>query len=157
MKVAIKHIEPMRVAFMRHVGPYDQVGATWDKLMTFLGKEGLLGGECLFLGVCHDDPGVTPPEKLRYDACATVDERFTPAGDVGAQTIPGGDYAVMTHLGPYNKLGESYQALFGRWLPRSGRQLRSDSCFEVYFNSPENTEPEDLITDIYVPLEPERK
>ncbi|MBN2314523.1 MAG: AraC family transcriptional regulator, partial [Sedimentisphaerales bacterium] len=30
MKVEIKNIEKMRVAFVRHVGPYDQVGKAWD-------------------------------------------------------------------------------------------------------------------------------
>jgi AraC family transcriptional regulator len=45
MEVKIEHIQPSRVAFMRHVGPYDTVGATWDKLLPFMGKEGLLGGD----------------------------------------------------------------------------------------------------------------
>src|SRR5690349_15609540 len=31
MEVKIQHLEPMRVAFMRHVGPYSTVGTTWDK------------------------------------------------------------------------------------------------------------------------------
>ncbi|MHC4090962.1 MAG: helix-turn-helix domain-containing protein, partial [Planctomycetota bacterium] len=32
MDVRIETREPIRVAFMRHVGPYDQVRATWGKL-----------------------------------------------------------------------------------------------------------------------------
>jgi AraC family transcriptional regulator len=80
--------------------------------------------------------------------------RLEELADIGVQTIPGGDYAVMTHFGPYAKLGESYAKLLGQWLPRSGRNLRTAPCFEVYLNSPESTEPEDLITDLYAPLEP---
>jgi len=153
MNVTIKHLEPMRVAFMRHVGPYSEVGKTWEKFMMLLGKEGLLGGDAQFIGVCHDDPAVTPPEKIRYDACMTVGGDFRAEGEIGLQTIPGGEYAVMTHFGPYEKLGESYAKLLGQWLPRSGRNLRSTPCFDVYLNSPESTEPEDLITDLYAPLE----
>ncbi|HVM61985.1 MAG TPA: AraC family transcriptional regulator [Verrucomicrobiae bacterium] len=156
MKVTIKRIEPMRVAFMRHTGPYSQVGGLWEEFMMILGKDGWLGGDAQFIGMCHDDPAVTPPDKIRYDACMTVDDRFRAQGDTGVQTIPGGDYAVMTHLGPYEKLSESYAALLGRWLPRSGRNLRAAPCFEVYLNSLENTEPEDLVTDLYAPLEPAR-
>lgn len=154
MDVSIRRIEPMRVAFLRHTGPYGQVGATWDRLLMLLGKEGLLGAGALFIGICHDDPEVTPQEKIRYDACVTVGEGFEPEGEIGVQTIPGGEYARMTHFGPYEKLGESYTKLLGGWLPRSGRELRSSPCFEIYLNSPESTEPEDLITDIYAPLEP---
>ena len=154
MSVMIKQLEPMRVAFIRHVGPYHEVGGTWEKLMMLLGKEGLLGAETQFMGICHDDPGVTPPDKVRYDACVTVDEHFQPQGEIGVQVIAGGEHAVLTHFGPYNKLGESYARLLGQWLPRSGRTLRSTPCFDVYLNSPENTEPEDLVTDLYAPLEP---
>ena len=157
MNVQIKRLEPVRVAFMRHVGPYGEVGSTWDCLLPRLGKEGWLGGTTLFIGICHDDPAVTPQEKIRYDACVSVDERFAPAGDIGVQTIPGGEYAVATHFGPYHELGKTYAKLMGEWLPRSGRTLRSTPCFESYLNDPGSTEPEDLVTDIYVPLEPARK
>src|SRR5215813_224250 len=153
INVIIKRLKPMRVAFMRHIGPYDQVGKTWDHLMMFLGKEGLLDGTAQFIGICHDDPAVSPHDKIRYDACVTVDEGFRSCGDIGVQVIPQGDYAVTTHFGPYAKLGESYTKLLGAWLPHSGRRLRSTPCFEIYFNAPENTEPEDLITDIHAPLE----
>jgi AraC family transcriptional regulator len=151
MRIEIKKMKPLHVAFVRHAGPYAEVGSTWDKLLPILGKEGLLGNT-MFVGICHDDPEVTAPVKLRYDACVTVDEDFRGDGEVGCQTIPGGEYAVTTHQGPYKKLGDTYAALFGQWLPRSGRELGSTPCFEVYLNSPESTAPEDLLTDIYAPL-----
>jgi AraC family transcriptional regulator len=153
MNVTIKQIDPMRVAFVRHTGPYHHVGQAWEKLCLFLGKEGLLGGDCKFVGLSHDDPEVTPPDKIRYDACVTVGKGFRPQGDIGVQVVGGGDYAVMTHFGPYEKLNESYSKLLGQWLPRSGRELRSGPSLEFYLNSPENTAPEDLVTDICSPLE----
>jgi AraC family transcriptional regulator len=155
MNVIIKHLQPMRVAFMRHLGPYSEVGHTWDEFMMWLGKDGLLGGGTQFIGICHDDPAVTPSGRIRYDACATVDETFRPQGEIGVQVISGGDYAVMTHFGPYEKLSNSYAKLLGQWLPRSGRRLRAIPCFEVYLNSPENTALADLVTDLHVPLEPQ--
>ena len=155
MNVVIKEFKPMRVVFMRHLGPYDEVGKTWEQLTMFLGKEGFLGGSPQFIGICHDDPAVTPPEKVRYDACVTVEQPFQPNGEFGVQVIPGGAYAVLTHFGAYDKLGDSYAKLLGEWLPRSGEMLRVTPSFEIYFNSPENTEAEDLVTDICAPLEAE--
>ncbi len=153
MKVDIQQLKPIRVAFMRHVGPYSAVGETWDKFLPFLGKEGLISGNSLFIGICHDDPEVTPPDKIRYDACVSVDADFVPTGDIGVQVIAGGDYARTTHFGPYSRLGQTYSQLLGQWLPRSGRELRTSPCFEIYLNDPQSTDPEDLITDIYAPLE----
>lgn len=153
MKVTIQKLKPIRVAFMRHLGPYDHVGQTWDQLLMVLGKEGLLGGAAQFIGICHDDPAISPLEKIRYDACVTVDESFRAGGEIGVQVIPDGDYAVMTHFGSYQELDQSYAKLLGCWLPQSGRRLRFTPCFEIYFNSPENTDPRDLVTDIHAPLE----
>jgi AraC family transcriptional regulator len=154
MEVRIEHIEPMRVAFVRHVGPYDQVGTAWERLCTQLGKDGLIGPGTRFIGICYDDPEVTRPEKIRYDACITADSSFTAEDDIGVQTIGGGEYAVTTHVGPYELLGQTYAKLLGQWLPASGRELRSEPSLESYLNAPESTDPEDLITDIYAPLEP---
>ena len=84
MEVKVQRTEPMRVAFVRHVGPYSACSSAWDTLCSWLGKEGLLGGDSTFPGLCHDDPEVTAPEKLRYDACVTVDESFTPERDWSA-------------------------------------------------------------------------
>jgi AraC family transcriptional regulator len=152
-RVAIRKFQSTRVAFMRHTGPYDQVGTTWDKLLPLLGREGFLGGDTLFIGIPHDDPDVTQPHRLRYDACVSVDAKFQPHRNIGVQTIEGGDYAVATHFGPYAKLSGSYAKLLGQWLPQSGRELRALPCFEIYLNSPEGTDPEDLVTDIHAPLE----
>ncbi len=156
MDVEIKKIESMRVAFVRHVGPYDEVGEAWEKLCMYLGKEGLLGGPCQFVGICYDDPEVTAPEKIRYDACITVGDDFAPSDEISVQTIGGGEYAVTTHVGPYNKLGETYSKLYGQWLVNSGREFRSEPCMEFYLNDPDGTEPEDLVTDICLPLKPKK-
>jgi len=59
---------------------------------------------------------------------------------------------IVTHRGPYDTLEETYRRLFREWVPTSGRQLRSFPCFEVYRNDPTTARPEDLVTDIYVPL-----
>ena len=153
MKVEIKEMKPMRVAFMRHVGPYDEVGKTWDAFLTVMGKDGYLGGNSMMFGICHDDPEVTPPAKIRYDACLTVDASFQPSGEIGVQTVAGGRYAMTTHTGPYQQLGQTYAEFLGQWMPRSGHELRHAPCFEVYLNDPQTTPPEELLTDIYAPLQ----
>ena len=152
MNVEIQHRKPTRVAFLRHVGPYSEVGATWERLLMMLGKDGYLGGDTMMLGMCHDDPEITPPSKIRYDACVSVDGDYQPSDDIQVQVVAGGEYARTTHVGPYNQLGSTYAEFLGQWLPRSGRELRDAPCFEVYLNDPLSTAPEELLTDIYAPL-----
>ena len=143
----------MRIVFLRHVGPYNEVGATWGRLMSWAGPRGLLGPGMKTIGIVHDDPDVTPPGKVRYDAAVAVSRPVSPEGDVGVMELPGGSYAVMIHSGPYEGLGKSYQRLYGGWLPKSGYRLREAPAFEEYFNSPMNTKPEDLRTALHLPVE----
>jgi len=152
-EVKIVKTENMRVAFVRHSGPYDQCSTAWGKLCMHLGPLGLLGGSPQFIGLSYDDPEVTSPDNIRYDACVAVDEKFKPEGEIGVQTLKGGTFACTTHYGPYENFNRTYSELLGQWLPRSNRRVKSDPTRELYLNDPENTEPEDLVTDIFVALE----
>jgi AraC family transcriptional regulator len=76
-----------------------------------------------------------------------------PEGEVGMQRIGGGRYAVFLHSGPYEKLGETYNAIYSQWLPQAGVKLREALCFEEYLNrDPRRTKPEKLRTEIFVPI-----
>jgi AraC family transcriptional regulator len=150
--VEVKDLAPMRIVFLRHVGPYNQVGATWSKLMTWVAARGLFGPNIKLLGIVYDDPDVTPADKIRYEAAVTVGSLVQPEGEFGVMDLTGGTYAVVTHKGPYEDLGETYQRIYGGWLPKSGYNLSDVPAFEQYLNSPLNTKPEDLVTLIHVPL-----
>ncbi len=151
MDVEIRSLEPTRVAFLRHVGPYDEVGSTWERLTDWVGRECLFGPDVRFFGMCWDDPEVTPPDRIRYDACVTVDETVEPEGEIGLTTVEGGRFAVVLHQGPYDRLGETYAALLGRWFPRSGHSPGDPPSLELYLNDPDGTEPEELLTEIWMP------
>ena len=109
--------------------------------------------ETKVIGIPHDCPGITEPDRLRYDACITIEGDAKPEGEVGVQTLAGGKYAVFLHNGSYTKLGGTYGEIFAGWLPSSGEGLRDLPCFEVYLNrDPRRRKPENLRTEIYVPI-----
>lgn len=152
LNVEMKTIEPMRIAFVRHVGPYNKVGQAWERLCDWAGRNCLMGPNMQFLGACYDDPEVTPAEKIRYDACMTVDGSVEAEGDIGVRTIEGGRYVVTLHEGPYEKLGDTYAALYGQWLASSEHEPADGPCLEFYLNDPNSTAPEDLQTEVCVPI-----
>lgn len=153
MEVKIVQQPERRVAFVRHVGPYNECCKAWQTLCSWAGPKGLLNKNTHNLGLCYDDPEVTPPEKVRYDACITVDDSIQPDGEIGIQNIEAGEYAVFLHQGPYENLSKTYASLCGEWLPNSGRELKNAPSVEEYLNDPNTTPPEKLLVEIQMPLE----
>ncbi len=150
----IRTIDPMPVLFVRRTGPYHQAaGEAFGVLCQFAGPRGLLGPAARVIGISHDDPHVTDDSRLRYDACVTIARDVRPEGEVGQKTIAGGRYAVFLHVGPYEGFQKTYDQIFKAWLPGSGEKLREEPCFEMYLNSPDQVKPEELRTEIWLPLQ----
>jgi len=150
--IRIETIPEIRVAFVRHVGPYAEVGAAWQRLCSWAWPKGLLGPQSKMIGLCHDDPDVTPSDKIRYDACITVGPDVKPEGDIGVQVVDGGQFVVATHKGAYANLGKTYAEICGQWAPRNGRQLGPAPSIERYLNNPQMTPEADLLTEVCVRL-----
>ena len=155
MKVIVKKIKPMRVAYLRHVGPYEETKQTWFDLMAPLSADKQIRKRSVFIGMGHDDPSVTPAAELRYDACITVDKEYEPKQPVELQTITGGDYAVVKNC-PVEKIKDAFQHLYGQWLARSSRELRPAPGFMVFVGVQNGVAPKKQRYDIYMPLQPKR-
>ena len=150
----IKTRKPQKAIFVQALGSYDEsAGKAWDRVCEFAKQKKLFGFSTEFLGISHDDPKVTEAAKLRYEACIAVSKEVKPEGDVGVREIAGGKYAVFTHKGPYEKFINSYNYIYGRWLPENGIVLRDVPGFEKYLNTPQKTKPEKLLTEIWVPIQ----
>ena len=153
MEVRVISLEPARIAFVRHVGPYAEVGPTWQRLVAWAGGQGLLGLDTRIFGLCHDDPDTTTPEQLRYDACIVIGPDVQAGDGVEVQDFAGGRYAVATHRGSYTRLAETYSGLIEEWVPANRLELAEERpCVEVYRNDPQQTPENELVTDVHVPI-----
>jgi AraC family transcriptional regulator len=156
MDIRIEKRAPVRIACVRHVGPYDQVGGAWGKLMKW-GWSRMIFRKAQTFGLCYDDPEVTPPDRIRYEACMTVDAKAKPKGDVQIRDLPAGTYAVALHEGPYEGLGKTYAALCARIasgpIDDQTWALADPPSLEKYLNDPRKTKPEDLRTEVWYPVQ----
>jgi len=154
MNVRIETLPERHIMRVRQVGPYKESGErAWKILCDWAVPKNLFGPATIALGIGHDDPTIIAPEKLRYDAAITVAAPMAAVPPIENGILPGGEYAIITHKGPHDQLEEVYKRIMGQWLPQSGREMRDELwCFEVYRNYPTSTPPEELLTDIHVPL-----
>ncbi len=83
----------------------------------------------------------------------TLPVKAIPKGDIGFKQLPAGRYAVFTYQGPYEHLHGVYDTIYGKIIPEMECTLRDESNGERYPNNPQETKPEDLLTEIYIPVE----
>ena len=154
MKPEMRELTDTSVLYVRKSGTYGEAAtAAWGVLMGYAYRNRLLSKETQTFGIGNADPTITPAENLRYDACITFSRAVQPEGDIRTQTIAGGRYAVFLHKGAYAGLSDVYRSIFAGWLPSSGCNLRNCPCFEKYLNrDPRRTKPENLRTEIWVPV-----
>jgi AraC family transcriptional regulator len=149
----IRIVPARKLIYTQATGNYGQSSKTaWDRICSYAAANRLFGFRTEFIGISYDDPKVTEAEKLRYDACLTVSKTIKPEGEIGYKEIPEGRYAIFTHAGPYENFQDSYDYIFGHWVPDNNAELRDEPCFEKYLNSPDKTKPEKLMTEIYIPV-----
>jgi AraC family transcriptional regulator len=153
MKVEMKKLPALRLAAVRHIGPYEQIHHAFARLGQIAGRAGLFGRpEMVMAAIYHDLPGSTPPARLRSDAGLTIAEGVPVPDGLTEQRIAGGEYATTLHLGSYDTLPDTWRRLIGEWLPASGRKLGAGSSYEVYLNDPTTTPKNELQTELRVPV-----
>jgi AraC family transcriptional regulator len=130
MQVELKTLAPMRLAYMRHTGPYDQAGIS--KLWMSFDENGLAKPHRKRYGISQDNPATTPAEQCRYDACVEVDEAFQPQGEVGVQNFSGGRYACIRFTGTSAEVRLAWTRMFDEWLPQCGYAADNKPAIELY-------------------------
>lgn len=138
---------------LEHRGPYHGIGATFGLLFTHLAKANMTGEVAGVFGRYVDDPKLVAPADLRSHACAFLRQPSGAPAPLEIFDAGGGLYAVLTYNGPYSAMQPAYDWLFGVWLPKSGRIPRDAPCLEINLNTPDTTPPQDLLTEICLPLE----
>lgn len=150
--VVIKSAGPTQVVAIDHVGSYMQIGKAFDPLFGWCRTRGLLGPQSRVIGVFYDDPLSVPESELRSRACIAVSGEVATEPPVARAEIAGGRHAVLRFQGPYATMRAAYQWLYGEWLSQSGEEPADAPVFEEYLNNPRDTAPNDLLTDICLPL-----
>ncbi|WP_135612501.1 GyrI-like domain-containing protein [Methanococcoides sp. AM1] len=154
----IAEIEGRTVAYVSFVGNYvgnvEVFAELFGKLGNWAGQKQLMGQDTLFMSAYYDDPGVTPPEELKLDACMTIDDDVEVEGEVKKQKLPGGKYVVMrAELTGAEEYGPAWEKIV-EWLMQNNLEIdMSRPSYEIYLNNPEDHPEKHHILDICMAVE----
>jgi len=130
MKYEIKELPEVRVAYLRYKGPFGAaIGEFWKEVFTPWQQAYGLTGKVTY-GVAQDDPGTTPAEECRYDACVEVSAEYTVKPPAKEAVIPAGRYAVAKFKGTGAEVPAAWGEFFGQ-LHAEGK-ADAGACFERY-------------------------
>lgn len=141
-----------RLAVIGHTGPYMEIGRAFETLAALCATRSLSPEVKRSIGLFYDDPDTTPAAELRSHAAVEVGPDTKISEPMEELRLEAGKIAQLRLKGPYSGLAPAYEYLYGTWLPQSGEEPRDTPCHEIYLNSPQDTAPEDLMTEICVPL-----
>jgi AraC family transcriptional regulator len=157
MNVTVQNLPAYRVAYLRHVGPYGAGSAIpdlWMRLMRWAEPRDLWTPDRIAVGIAHDDPKITAPEKCRYDAGLVVPAGPQADGPVTIVELRAGKYACAPFTGTGADIGAAWDRLFAGWLPRSGYQPDDGPFIELYRGDAWDTRTGVVRCELCTPVRP---
>ena len=149
-EVAIRRTEPLQVAERCVVTNAEELIADTTVLIYSLFDELRSAGRDVLSPVfCMNDDSASD-EHIVVHACVRIEAPAPSLPQARIVEVPGGEFATVTHIGPYEQLGLGYHALYA-WAQEHGHEPRG-LIREIYVNDPANVRPEALQTDLLLPL-----
>ena len=154
-EITVVDIEPQTVLGVRKQGRYEEIAMMIVGLFLYAVGRGIqIEGRPIF--VCHE---MTPEEAMKAyeEGNADIEVALPVSGEVeggdGVECyqLPGGKMAKIAHKGPYQDCGSAHEKLYA-WLGEQGKKLAGPTR-EVYMNDPREVPPEEILTEVYAPME----
>ena len=152
LPITIKTLPAHRLAAMAHSGAFPAIGLAFETAGAVFATRKLLPQTKGMMGVYYDDPSAIPEPELHGFAGMIVADDFDIPAPLQEVVVAAGPYAVLTYTGPYAGLPLAYDYLYRTWLPASGHQVGAQPVIELYLNSPADTAPDKLVTEVCLPL-----
>jgi effector-binding domain-containing protein len=88
---------------------------------------------------------------IEFECAIPVAAPFAPEGDVQPSEVGGGEAAFTLHVGPYDTISQTWEAL-GEWVEGQGREPAGPG-WEYYLTDPsEEPDPAKWVTEVYMPV-----
>ena len=134
--------EPQRLIGMRFHGDYRNVPLFWRQFARQLHERGFSLDQAQPVGVLHDDPGYTDPDRIRYDCCildtGLPDHLVKPP--FWRTPLQESLYARTELQGGYGLIAETIFSICVAWLAGARKVLSETPAYEIYRTPPWSTE-----------------
>ena len=154
-EISIVNVKPQLVLGMRKRGPYQNIAVMIPQICQFAAQNGIqMIGPPMF--ICHE---TSAEEAMKADKEGNADiEVAVPIAQRGKETkeitcyeLPAAKMAKIIHKGPYQEETATYEKLFA-WLEKNNKAIMGPMR-EIYLNDPHEVPQEELLIEIYAPID----
>ena len=152
-RITIGQRPQMEVSYLTSPQGYNfqAIWETWAKLRRRVEAAGQDWGACGHFSLSHDHPGLTPPERCRYDACVCLPENAAVNLGLPKAVIPAGVFVTFPVEGPDHSILSQYLEFYTVWMPQSGYEPDNFPVIEHY---PLATDPGYVVAELWVKILP---
>ena len=153
--ITVVEVKPQLVLGMKKRGRYEEIATMLPKVFEFaVEKKAQIQGPPIF--VCHE---LTPEEAEKaqkegnadVEVAVPISEKIEESDEIKCYELPGGKMAKTIHKGAYQDCGPTYLKLYD-WLSENNKKIVGP-IREVYLNDPTEVKEEDILTEIYAPID----
>jgi AraC family transcriptional regulator len=151
-QIEVKEMPSMKVAYIDHVGPFDEIGKVYGRLFQWAGPRALLNDpELKTITVYHDDPKVTDISKVRQSAGIVVKEDIAIDREVAKMEVSAGKFAVGRFEITAMEFTRAWDSMC-IWVAEKGYKSTDGHYYELYHNDHEQHPEKKFIVDICIPV-----
>jgi len=147
--ISVKELAPAKVVYLERQGPYSETDKSFEELFTLMEKKNIqVSGAPM--GIFYDDPEKVKPEETKYEVMCSFTGDFNGDADLQVKEQAGQKVVSTIYIGPYEKCAPTYKKLYG-WMMDNKYEVCGASI-EKYLNDPMKVKPEELKTEICIPV-----
>ena len=153
--VGLKEVEALTVAAVQSTGSFEEVGAIFMDLFRWVLVNGGRAASypmAIFPAPSVQEPGIG----VRFEACIPVEteKHLKPGTGVEIKRLPEVSVAFVRHHGSMREIGHTYDEIL-KWIGGKGYAVGGPSR-ELYLTNPLQTEEEEMVTEIQIPIRKEK-
>lgn len=149
IEVKIKTTSPMRIVYLEHKGPYEEIGPVFEKVISYAMQKNLeLAGPPM--GIYYDDPALVPASELRAEIGVQIKGEPEVEPPFKLKEISSHEVGYALLKGPYEKIALHYPEIIS-FLEEQGYKI-IPPIIEIYVASGPGVSPEDYQTEVWFPI-----
>jgi AraC family transcriptional regulator len=150
------YLRPTPVLSFGVTGSYEaSAQQAWDRMLGWLGANPLGVARPQGFGIFREDGSSPDTQVYSYGACIEHKPGLfaDPSNGIVRGVTPHGAYALARLKGDHHSIGENFRRIRQQWLESDTMVVDPERPYlEIYLNDPATQPPDELVTQLCVPL-----